>query len=119
MYAIGGARIKAHSECEKHTSTAKKGDGQMPITTNTIISWIILGFLAGSLAGMVFKRSKRGLGIWRNLLVGLVGAIVGSLVFAVLRIDLDVFAVTITFTGLVAAFVGSLIFLVVLQFVDK
>ena len=91
----------------------------MVITLNTVLVWVILGLLAGSLAGMVFTRRKRGLGIWRNFFIGLVGAIIGTVLFTLLKIDLGVFSVTITFTEIVAAFVGSLIFLIALWIANK
>lgn len=91
----------------------------MTITLDTVISWVILGVLAGSLAGMVFTRRKKGLGAWRNFFVGLVGAVIGSILFSLLNINLDVFEVTITFTHIVAAFVGSLIFLIVLWIANR
>jgi len=44
-----------------------------------IISWIVVGLIAGWLAGVVMKG--RGYGIIADLIVGLVGALVGGFVF--------------------------------------
>ena len=48
---------------------------------NQIVVWIIIGLLGGSLAGLIITRERKGFGILRNLGVGLVGALVGGLVF--------------------------------------
>ena len=41
-----------------------------------VISWIILGLIAGWLAG--FFVNKPGSGIWMNIALGIVGAVVGG-----------------------------------------
>ena len=48
------------------------------------IVWIIVGLLGGSLAGFMTTWERKGLGLLRNLGVGLVGAVVGGLLFRVL-----------------------------------
>ena len=48
------------------------------------IVWIIVGLLGGSLAGLMITWDRKGLGLLRNLGVGLVGALVGGLLFRVL-----------------------------------
>ena len=47
----------------------------MTINFGQIVVWLIVGALAGSLAGMVATRSTRGYGRWANLATGLVGAL--------------------------------------------
>ncbi len=47
-----------------------------------IIAWVVVGIIAGALAGYVMKGG--GYGILGDLLVGLVGAVLGGLVFGVL-----------------------------------
>lgn len=46
-----------------------------------LIVWIIVGLLGGSLAGLLVMPERRGFGIFRNLSVGLIGALVGGLLF--------------------------------------
>ena len=53
---------------------------------NQIVVWIIIGLLGGSLAGLIITRERKGFGILRNLGVGLVGALVGGLVFRLFKI---------------------------------
>ncbi len=71
-----------------------------------IISWIVIGLIAGWLAHRIL--GGRG-GILNNLAVGLVGAIVGGVLFTKLSV-----AVAPDFFGsLITAVVGALIFLLV------
>jgi uncharacterized membrane protein YeaQ/YmgE (transglycosylase-associated protein family) len=78
------------------------------------IVWIIIGLLGGSLAGLMITRDRKGLGFLRNLGVGLVGALVGGLLFRMLGLARGLDRVAISLRDVVAAFVGSLIVLVAL-----
>lgn len=89
------------------------------ITTDQVIVWLIIGALAGSLAAMFFKRSKKGWALFSNLIIGLVGALIGGFIFDLLNINLGLGKLTISFEDLIAAIVGSLIFLVILSFLQK
>ena len=44
-----------------------------------IISWIILGVIAGFIGGKIVN--KQGQGFWLNIAVGIVGAVVGGFLF--------------------------------------
>ncbi len=74
-----------------------------------IAVWLVIGLLAGSLAGMVVKRQKSGFGAVSNLLFGLVGAFIGGAIFKAFDISTGLGSVTIHMDQLVAAFVGALI----------
>jgi uncharacterized membrane protein YeaQ/YmgE (transglycosylase-associated protein family) len=78
-----------------------------------VIVWLIVGGLAGTLAGRLVTLKKEGLGRWTNLGVGLVGALIGGGLFKVLDINLGLGEIKITFEDLIAAFLGSLLFIVV------
>ena len=82
----------------------------MGITIAELATWIIVGALAGSLAGMVVMRRKEGLGRFVNLGIGLAGALIGGFLFDVLGVDLGLADITISLSDVVAAFVGALIF---------
>ena len=85
---------------------------RMKISPDEVIAWLVVGALAGSLAGMLVKRRKEGFGHLLNLGIGLVGALIGGLLFKVCDVKLGVLGqVTITFEEVVAGLVGSLIFL--------
>lgn len=70
----------------------------------SILYAVIIGIIAGWLAGLVVKG--RGFGMLGDLVVGIVGAIVGSLSFGILGISADG-----TFGPLITAFIGAVLFL--------
>jgi uncharacterized membrane protein YeaQ/YmgE (transglycosylase-associated protein family) len=74
-----------------------------------VIVWIIVGLLGGSLAGLIITRERQGFGIIRNLGVGLVGALVGGLLFRLLGIFPGLDKVAISLRDVVAALIGSLL----------
>ena len=57
---------------------------------------IFMGLVGGSLGGLVITRERKGLGLVRNMGLGLAGAIVGGLLFRLLGLlngldaDLDI-----------------------------
>jgi uncharacterized membrane protein YeaQ/YmgE (transglycosylase-associated protein family) len=92
----------------------------MKINLDDVITWLIVGALAGSLAGMVVKRQRAGYGRVLNLAIGLVGALIGGFLFKVLHIDLGIVgAITVTSEEVVVSFIGSLIFLAIIWFIGK
>jgi uncharacterized membrane protein YeaQ/YmgE (transglycosylase-associated protein family) len=74
-----------------------------------IIVWIIVGGFAGTLAGRAVTLKRQGLGRWTNLLVGMIGAVVGGELFRLFRIDFGLGELKVTFEDLIAAFLGSLL----------
>jgi uncharacterized membrane protein YeaQ/YmgE (transglycosylase-associated protein family) len=80
-------------------------------SVDQFIVWIIVGLLGGSLAGLIIRRERKGFGILRNLGLGLVGALVGGLLFRVLGLFPRLGNVAISLRDVVAAFVGSLLVL--------
>lgn len=86
----------------------------MSVALDHIVVWIIVGLLAGSLTGLVAKGEKRGFGLWKNLSLGLAGALVGGLLFRLLNLLPGLERVTISLRDVVAAFAGSLLVLLVL-----
>jgi len=87
------------------------GNAMMP-SIDQFIVWIIVGLLGGSLAGFMTTWERKGLGLLRNLGVGLIGALVGGLLFRMLGLAPGLDRVAISLRDVVAAFVGSLIVLV-------
>jgi uncharacterized membrane protein YeaQ/YmgE (transglycosylase-associated protein family) len=79
------------------------------MTISKIIIWLIIGALAGTLAGRLVTFSKQGLGFWTNLGLGMLGAVVGGGLFWLLGINLGLGEIKITFEELISAFVGSLL----------
>lgn len=90
-----------------------------------ILALIIVGVLAGSAAASLLgarwvrqKSSKSGRWVYFAV-VGVLGALVGQLLFNALDIDLpDLLSATITVADIVVAFVGALVVLVVVRFLQ-
>jgi len=75
-----------------------------------LLVWIIVGGLSGTIAGRILQRKKEGFGFWRNLGLGMAGALLGGGLFELLGIDLGLGVLEITFEDLLSAFLGSLLF---------
>ena len=77
-----------------------------------IILFLLIGLVAGWLAGKIMKG--KGFGLVGNLVVGIVGALIGGFVFN---------ALNIAFAGiigsLIAAVVGALILLWIIGLIKK
>jgi uncharacterized membrane protein YeaQ/YmgE (transglycosylase-associated protein family) len=85
-----------------------------------VITWLIVGALAGSLAGMVVKGHRAGFGRIENLAIGLIGALIGGFLFKVFHIDLGIIgSITVTSEEVVVSFIGALIFLALVWFIRK
>jgi uncharacterized membrane protein YeaQ/YmgE (transglycosylase-associated protein family) len=90
------------------------------ISPDEIVTWLIVGALAGSLTGMLIRGRKEGFGHVLNLAIGLVGALIGGYLFKVLHVSLGLLGqITISLQEVVAALVGSLIFLAAIWLVRR
>jgi len=77
-----------------------------------IIYFLLLGAVAGWIAGQLSKGS--GFGLIGNIVVGIVGAVVGGFVFSLLGIGAE------NLIGqLIVAVIGAVIFLAILGFVMR
>jgi uncharacterized membrane protein YeaQ/YmgE (transglycosylase-associated protein family) len=76
-----------------------------------VITWIIVGLIAGWLAKEILGGPG---GIFHNLAVGLIGAIVGGLIFSSLHIVAEGFI-----GALVSATVGAVVFLLIWRAVRR
>ena len=74
-----------------------------------IIVWIIVGGLAGTLAGRAVTFKRAGLGRLANLLVGMIGAAIGGELFKLFGINFGLGELKVSFEDLIAAFLGSLL----------
>ena len=73
-----------------------------------IISWIILGLIAGFIGGKIVN--KQGQGFWLNIAVGIVGALVGGFLFDFFRAT----GVTgLNIYSMIVAIVGSVVVLLI------
>ena len=79
------------------------------LTPGGIIAWIVVGLIAGFLAGQVVKGS--GFGILGDIIVGIVGAFIGGILASLLIPDAN-----FGFWGsIVVAFIGAVVLLLILR----
>jgi uncharacterized membrane protein YeaQ/YmgE (transglycosylase-associated protein family) len=90
----------------------------MQVDVSTIIVWLIVGALGGYIAGMIVRLRQSGFGVVGNIAIGLIGALIGGLLFEVLNINIAG-NVSISANDVIAAVVGSIILIVVLAFVRR
>ena len=77
-----------------------------------ILSWIIVGLIAGFLAGQVMKG--RGYGVIGDIIVGVLGGLLGGWIgTTLLHINADVTGINLT--SILVAFAGAVILLVLLR----
>jgi uncharacterized membrane protein YeaQ/YmgE (transglycosylase-associated protein family) len=81
---------------------------------NQLIVWVVIGLVGGTLAGLIVTRQRRGFGFFRNLGLGLAGALIGGGVFRVFGLLPSLDRIAISMRDVVAAFAGSLLLLIVL-----
>jgi uncharacterized membrane protein YeaQ/YmgE (transglycosylase-associated protein family) len=92
----------------------------MNITVDQIAAWLIVGALAGSLAGILVTGKKEGFGHVLNLAVGLAGALIGGLLFKLLHINLGLLGgIAISLEDVIEGFLGALVLLGVIWIVKK
>ena len=89
------------------SSLADNGD------LSNIVAWIVIGGVAGWLAGQVVKG--RGLGVIGNVVVGIVGAVLGGWLLGVLGFNAGGGLLPTLFT----AFLGAAVLLVLIGLVKK
>jgi uncharacterized membrane protein YeaQ/YmgE (transglycosylase-associated protein family) len=81
-----------------------------------LIVWIVVGLIAGTVVGRLIAWDRRGFGFWGNLLLGLIGAVVGGLAFRLFGLFPSLASVAISLRDIVAAFAGSFVVLAGLWF---
>jgi uncharacterized membrane protein YeaQ/YmgE (transglycosylase-associated protein family) len=78
-----------------------------------IITWVIVGLIAGALAGLLVRG--HGLGYVTSVVVGLLGALVGGFLFTVLHLQMpSAFSggITLAWADMFVAFIGAVIILI-------
>jgi uncharacterized membrane protein YeaQ/YmgE (transglycosylase-associated protein family) len=79
----------------------------MELNPGGVVAWLIVGLIAGWLAGVFIKGS--GFGVVGDIIVGIVGALIGGLLFSLLAPGASVGLVG----SIVVAFVGACILLAI------
>lgn len=81
-----------------------------------LISWIILGAIAGWLASTVMKSNPSG-SLVTNIIVGIIGGFVGGWVLDLIGVGGGVSGLNIA--SILTAFIGAVVLLAVLRLVQK
>ncbi|HUI88187.1 MAG TPA: GlsB/YeaQ/YmgE family stress response membrane protein [Anaerolineales bacterium] len=79
----------------------------------SIILWIVVGIIAGWLAGKIMKG--KGFGLIGDLVVGVIGAFLGGWLFGLLHISIGAGIIG----SLITALVGALVLLFVIRLIFK
>jgi len=82
----------------------------MPTVAQMIV-WIVVGLIGGGLASRLITSDRTGFGTFRNLGLGLVGALIGGLLFRWLNLLPGLDKVSVSLRDVVAAVAGSLLVL--------
>ncbi len=77
-----------------------------------IISWLVVGLVAGWLSGQIMKGS--GFGLVGNLVLGVIGAVVGGVLFRLVGLG-----PTNLIGSVIAATVGAIVFVVVVGLIKR
>jgi len=91
----------------------------MDVNIGQVIVWVIVGALAGTLAARLFRRWRRGFGFLGNTLLGLIGALIGGILFEALEIGPWFPELAITLDDVIVAFVGAVVFLLILGLIRR
>jgi len=83
-------------------------------SVDQVIVWIVVGLIGGALAGALMTWERGGYGLWRNLALGLAGAVIGGLLFRAFGIWPGLDKIAISLRDIVSAVVGSLLVLAAL-----
>ena len=80
-------------------------------SVSQLVVWIVVGLIGGGLASRLITWDREGFGTFRNLGLGLVGALIGGWLFRLFNLLPGLDKVSVSLRDVVAAVVGSLIVL--------
>ncbi|MBK6704872.1 MAG: GlsB/YeaQ/YmgE family stress response membrane protein [Caulobacteraceae bacterium] len=83
------------------------------MSVETLLIWIIVGAIAGWLAGLVVRGF--GFGLVGNIIIGIIGAFLGGWLFAQFGIAIGVGIINTIFT----AFIGAVVLLLIVRVVKR
>ncbi len=83
------------------------------MSAETLIIWIIVGAVAGWLAGLVVRGG--GFGLVGNIVVGIVGAFLGGWLFGVAGFSIGAGIINTIFT----AFIGAVVLLLIVRVIKR
>ncbi|MFQ5603634.1 MAG: GlsB/YeaQ/YmgE family stress response membrane protein [bacterium] len=80
----------------------------------SILTWLIVGLIAGCLAGKVMRG--KGYGVIGDIVVGLIGAVLGGWIFDTLNIEVKLRPIL---GEIIVAFIGAVVLVAILRAVKK
>jgi uncharacterized membrane protein YeaQ/YmgE (transglycosylase-associated protein family) len=110
---LAGVSIRTASETSSGSEQATQRDGGS--TPMSIIAWIVLGAIAGYLAGFLV-RGDEGLGVIGHIVLGIVGALVGGFLAGVL-FNTNPINGPLDLSSIVTAVIGAILVVVVVNLV--
>ncbi len=119
LAAAGVAALLLCAPVALATAVDPVDDDASTITFDELLSWVLTGLIAGTVMGWLATRKKGGLGRFRNLTLGLAGALLGGLLFDVFGVDMDLGFVVIEYSDVVAALAGSLLILFLVLWLSR
>jgi uncharacterized membrane protein YeaQ/YmgE (transglycosylase-associated protein family) len=90
----------------------------MTIDSGQLIVWLITGALAGFIAGRLFRG--KGFGVVGNIVIGLLGAVLGGALFEILDIQISGLPeFKFSLADLVVAVIGALALLIIMRLIAR
>lgn len=83
------------------------------MTIETILIWILVGAIAGWLAGLVVRGF--GFGLVGNIIIGIIGGFLGGWLFGVLGVAIGAGIINTIFT----AFIGAVVLLLIVRVIKR
>lgn len=83
-------------------------------SVDQLIVWVVVGLIGGGLASRIITWDREGFGLFRNLALGLAGALIGGLLFRLFGWLPNLDKIAVSLRDIVSAVVGSLIVLTAL-----
>jgi uncharacterized membrane protein YeaQ/YmgE (transglycosylase-associated protein family) len=88
-------------------------------SVSQLVVWIVVGLIGGGLASRLITWDREGFGNFRNLGLGLVGALLGGWLFRLFNLLPGLDKVSVSLRDIVAAVAGSLIILAAIWLVRR
>src|ERR1017187_3403913 len=114
MLCGAAARCRQQGRARMSAEPRLGGIGVMMLETNSLIVILIVGLIAGWLAGQIMKGS--GFGLIGDLIVGIIGAFIGTWLWGVLHLPM---IANFWVSAIVIATVGALVLLFILRLIKR
>jgi uncharacterized membrane protein YeaQ/YmgE (transglycosylase-associated protein family) len=114
MVCGAAARFRQQGRARMSAKPRWGGIGVMMLETNSLIVILIVGLIAGWLAGQIMKGS--GFGLIGDLIVGIIGAFIGTWLWGVLHLPM---IANFWVSAIVIATVGALVLLFILRLIKR